>query len=151
MLEPGDPAFQLTEANKPLVRQWLIAQGFDPARVDGMRDDTLGKAYRSRSYLNQMKTRADYYPACGKGEQPCAATMDTSPTVRLMEQTNGSAPPLSTTPTITGRAMAAADLSPPIYPTQLPALTPKQEARVIELIKEYAPRSIINLLQLGEF
>ena len=69
--QPGQDGFALTPENRPAVQAWLKAQGLDPARVDGMRDDTLFKAYRWPAYLKQMKTRADYYPPCSKENKPC--------------------------------------------------------------------------------
>lgn len=59
--EPGQDGFVLSANNRQAVKEWLISEGIDPARVEGMRSDNLWKAYRHPAYLQQMKRRADYY------------------------------------------------------------------------------------------
>lgn len=57
---PGDQAFRLTSANKELVREWLVAKGFDAARASVVRENTLLRAYTIPRYLHEMLTRGDY-------------------------------------------------------------------------------------------
>lgn len=119
--EPGDAGFVLTTENTPAVRAWLISEGLDPARVEGMRNDSLAKAYRYPAYLRQMKTRADYYPSCAKpkentpcnaiplpyqpvGQQPLSTTTTAALTTKTPPKPNGAAPSSNTSPGMAGQS-----------------------------------------------
>lgn len=165
---PGDPAFQLTAANKPAVKQWLIAQGIDPMRIEGMRQESLFKAYRYPVYLRQLQTRRDYCPTGSAAPQentPCPnvpTDMNQPASAEISRTENGLVPVATTIPTTIGSVTNAAVSSPPtdstpttINPTlhaTLAALLARvlTEERVIELIREHAPRAILDRLQIGE-
>jgi hypothetical protein len=69
---PGDEAaFSITPANRELVREWLIAKGFDAGRAASAREGTLYKAYSIPSYLRALLQRGDYNPSIArKTEEP---------------------------------------------------------------------------------
>lgn len=175
--QPGDAAFQLTAENKPAVKDWLVAQGMDPARVEGMQDATLYKSYRFPSYLRQLKLRADYFPAYRKDDPPCSITMPSTSKDGLTaskEQTAAVDIPITPQSSIAigsadgnaaqnetqakdhqipppGSAMEAEPAALISFLASLMAQPVLTEARVVELIKEHLPRILIERLQLGEF
>lgn len=169
---PGDAGFQGHPGNHQQIRDWLLALGCEPARVEGMRVANLFKAYRYPEYLRCMTQRKDYFP---NGLQditeelgPCTTTLSApSATIAPDAATIGLAP---TTTTVARGAMLKAPSTKPSSPdasTPSPAATsppgitspsdtlatllqaiqrPLTEARVIELIREYAPQIIRECL-----
>ncbi len=59
---PGAEGFQGHAGNHQQLREWLLALGCEPARVEGMRPANLFKAYRYPEYLRCMTQRRDYFP-----------------------------------------------------------------------------------------
>jgi len=142
MIPPGTEGFVLTAENRPAVRAWLKAEGIDPDRVDGMRDDTLYKAYRQPAYLRQMKTRADYYPQCRKeNTPPCSIQQPMSEAMSTPIAIEGgrNAPiPIASMPA--NGSEAGSTPEPTVDTADL------LEQWIIELIRQHVPAIIMEIL-----
>lgn len=66
---PGcDALHGITSWNRALIKEWLNVKGIDASRTEPMRDKTLFKAYNSSAYLRAMLTRGDYAPGAAKAK-----------------------------------------------------------------------------------
>lgn len=124
---PGAENLSITDSNRSHIKAWLVSQGIDATRVESMRDATLYKAYAKPAYLRAILSRGDYNVNVAKPVAP-----------RPLE---APAPVIYAPQEPAPRVAVAGDA-----PTQLAALIASiaggavDEARVIDLIHQHAPR-----------
>lgn len=126
-------AVPITDATKPLIRDWLVAKGFDRGRADSARGGTLAKAYAIPAYLRAILSRGDYNPAVAKTEpaRPAQAERAYTPVAETATQEYVPLPHMPAS-----QADALATLGVAIQAIAGQAIN---EQRVIELIQEHAP------------
>lgn len=129
-LGPRDGTTGVTSSNRDKVQNWLVAQGVPSARVKSMRLGTLWKCYNKPRYMEAvlLHVRGECVPAeCDIGadlwEEGGHAVAAAVPAV-----------PISVAPQAASKAEMLASLIRDISAESV------DEARVIELIGEYAPR-----------
>lgn len=139
---PGDKAWQLTSANRELVKEWLVAKGMYAHRASGMRDQTLYKCYADTNFIRSLMTRGDYNPAVARNPEPKASEpldLDayTVPAPAMFDLPEADMVP-ATEPNDPVNMLTAA--------IQAIAGQGVSEARMIELIHEHVPAIVRQCL-----
>lgn len=126
---PGDPKLRMTPKTVELVKQWMVAQGFDSSRISGCRENTLYRAYANPNCLRQMRSRSDYFPAAAR-----ARTQEQQPMWEIKPKPTAAPAPEPAPVDVTGLAQViAAALQPVLAPAGI------TEYRVIEIIHQEVP------------
>jgi hypothetical protein len=154
-------ATAVTTANRGLVQNWLVANGVPSARAKAMKLATLWKCYNREKYfaavLSHLRDGVALPASSEEAGDMLAAAMPAHSDAMLSAQ-EYTAPLPAATPATTVPAIAAA---PGDAAAQLAALIQTlaagaiNEARVIELIREHAPKPrqheiVVTVPETGE-